>query len=725
MSKIFSKGFKPSFVKVIKEALDDHQKDTVDFWLDHHDEAQPNSQNHEAIHNVFKGADTIKVPLEHYAEPHPDVEEHLAAHGFEIHDYANGKCRVKGGDAKRELRIGATLNKTKAHPSILKSFEEDPTRASAKKGLGDYVAHITVNPHHVAGMTSGNQSWVNQSCMNFHDGSNKDYLPKELGNGTHVAYLAHKDDHKLENPISRIAIKPFESEENHDDDFEGEQHPHTIFRAEKKTYGAGNTAFTNTINKWAEKSYPAQPKTVYRISEGSYPDTHDTINSLGKAEVENHYHAGLTLSGDAEQSDHNHYHDLVMKHGLKDKSNFYVNQVAHRHSPEKVNDLYSKLSSENKLDGMHTDISNTHMATVLNRKNFQHHTENLLKETGEKDITGVFNNNGNGRGIIGSKHLPSSVVDNLEPNRYEKVHPDLLKSHHYDKAIDSYLNNESGSVYPLNHLHNTTKFTPSSEHIHKIVDNGKHTGNIMYAVATSKHFGKDHYDKMGSHDQRDIRAMSPHVKEWMYDENAHASHYMKDATFDKGFIDKFDKHEELSGSRVAPYSPNSTKTHAAATNAAHGRYHAMHNKALYDGVSDEHKDRIAHDLIKHSNSYAIEKNFDNDVHHEIRNDMIRRVIKKTHEYANDTSADIEHNHEGFEEGHFDHRLAKTVEHTQAVRNILDKEIRNTIPDDDEGYHHPEIPEHVEAHMEHFNDGFDHDHHHESALEDVDSLRHDY
>jgi hypothetical protein len=119
--------------------------------------------------------------------------------------------------------------------------------------------------------------------MNLNNRGNPDkadnthYLPQELKNGTHVAYLVKKGDDKIENPMARIALKKYVNENGHE-----------VLRPEERVYGTARDSFHHTVRKWSEDKFPLEKKSLYHMAQGSYDDSHQ----------------GAIFSNDTETIDH-------------------------------------------------------------------------------------------------------------------------------------------------------------------------------------------------------------------------------------------------------------------------------------------------------------------------------------------------------------------------------------------------------------------------------------
>lgn len=230
---------------ILAEKLEPHEQDEVESTWD----LDRPKHIDDAIHNVFQGKNRIEIPFHvGSVEPHPEVEDHLNQHGYKITDYLSGKAKDK---YNRETNIGKALGKTNAPEYIKALFDNDPDRQQQASKMKIVISH---KPSDVAGMTSCGHSWHDESCMNFKTGKNRDYLKHDIKQGTHVAYLTTNDDKDLDNPLARIAVKPFHEYDS------GETH--TIFRPENSVYGAAPKGFSKHVFDWFSTHYPADRKSV-------------------------------------------------------------------------------------------------------------------------------------------------------------------------------------------------------------------------------------------------------------------------------------------------------------------------------------------------------------------------------------------------------------------------------------------------------------------------------
>ena len=251
-------------IKLILEALSKMQKLQVSTW---------NAPHHTFSDNLFNSPkDTrVTIPLQEpdrISDHGQKVANHFAKHNIRIADYAKGQAietiQTQQGQKERPIAIARALTKT-GGDHLVSGFANDPSRAASKKNVhSDYQVTISRHPNDVAGMTSRGQSWVNQSCMNFETGSNRGHLRYDVKEGTHVAYLHHKDDKDLKQPLARIALKPFHNDDDAND---------KILRPESRVYGSGPDAFNHTVAKYLDEKLPATSGESYTKNENVYHDS--------------------------------------------------------------------------------------------------------------------------------------------------------------------------------------------------------------------------------------------------------------------------------------------------------------------------------------------------------------------------------------------------------------------------------------------------------------------
>jgi hypothetical protein len=248
----------------------------------------------EVLDEVFNNKNRLIFPFtidySNLSVQHPifkKIDELLDKHGYTIgnmKNYIDGmatkyKYREDGGmilDSKNPVKIGKLLQKyeedgkievtdrkdgkkttkTVVGKPLLHEFKNDPIRAFN----GEFLIVISRHPYDVAG-ASTDRSWT--SCMDLglprinypntkqNDGINRKYIPKDIEEGTLVAYVVTKDELfkggggedkvKLEKPLSRILIKPHNSDVG------------KVYSIGKK-YGAPYPEFTMKVKEWVSKS---------------------------------------------------------------------------------------------------------------------------------------------------------------------------------------------------------------------------------------------------------------------------------------------------------------------------------------------------------------------------------------------------------------------------------------------------------------------------------------
>jgi hypothetical protein len=193
----------------------------------------------------------IYVPYEIIEKSSPLVPKNIKAEiknkGYEIIDYIDGKARkINSG---RIIKIGKLLGD---QPLLQKQFNEDPQRAAGKST--DKTVVISRHPYDIAGMSTG-RGW--KSCMNLENGDKRHYVMHDVENGTIIAYLIHKNDKNIENPISRLLIKPFFYEYDPTD---------VLLASDEVQYGTPDENFGFTVQNWLNKTNGPEKTGMYCIN---------------------------------------------------------------------------------------------------------------------------------------------------------------------------------------------------------------------------------------------------------------------------------------------------------------------------------------------------------------------------------------------------------------------------------------------------------------------------
>lgn len=273
---------------LLQEELSDKQKKQVDKWT----VSKRKNRNIDFSDNFFGGKDNMRRSFDLQTPEKISKHAKLIAKHFENHphiritDYGRGEAsetvQTQMGPKERPISIAKALSKTGAD-HLVPGFANDPTRTSASKNLHkDYQVTITRHPHDIGGMTSKGQSWANESCMNYENGSNNQYLQDDVEHGTHVAYLHRKDDPEMKKPLARIALKPFN---NIDDDKD------TILRPEDRTYGSGGSHFNHTVHAILDQHLSGSPGSLYEKNQNVYDDSNQ--DAYFAATKKEHLQAGI------------------------------------------------------------------------------------------------------------------------------------------------------------------------------------------------------------------------------------------------------------------------------------------------------------------------------------------------------------------------------------------------------------------------------------------------
>ena len=418
---------------LINEALNDAQKRSVDSWPDTGKAKQISK------HVIPLGQDRISIPLEDSTGkkddsniPHPAVKKHLNDNGLEVSDsdYIRGYAKDKYG---REVSIGKALNKTKAPSEVMNAFTSDPKRLGSTQKAKGLKVIISRHRHDVAGMSTG-QGWT--SCVNMSGGCNSHYLGGDIKAGTHVAYLVHHDDHEAKNPIARIALKPFTSEDG----------THTVLRQESRTYGTADSSFKKTVENWTEKNFPLDPTKAYKKDPAVYHDTGSRIiageHALAKAK-------DAKIRASAFKKTNTDVTPEQISTGLKDTApqvamaamkhpnatNAHIKE-AMSHPNEKVRQAavsHKKATAENITQGLKDTDLNVRMGAIGNKKATKEHVRTALQDSNPQVRSKALLTHPK---HIEAKDLPQFTDNGMGIGTAEMAlaHP-LATTEHVDKAL--------------------------------------------------------------------------------------------------------------------------------------------------------------------------------------------------------------------------------------------------------------------------------------------------
>lgn len=199
-----------------------------------------------------------------------DIAKAVEEAGYQVEDYRAGIAVDK--DGKRKMRIGRLLEK---HRDLQKKFNEDKSRSAHR---GKFIVCISRHPYDIAG-SSTDRGWT--SCMNLVDGSNKEYVFKDVKLGGLVAYLIDEKDLNIKNPTARLLIKPFVPK------FLSSDGPVLVADG---VYGTDVKGFQRTVQTWLD-TYLNHKKGsgLYELHPDAYDDdksSHVHMDSSNAEEVE-------------------------------------------------------------------------------------------------------------------------------------------------------------------------------------------------------------------------------------------------------------------------------------------------------------------------------------------------------------------------------------------------------------------------------------------------------
>ena len=336
---------------MLSEELTPEQKEQVAKWP-----RDPKAIAH-TDHFFGSGNDEVNEPLQgggDKSEPHRAVERHL---GQEIHpdDYKAGKAKDKYG---REVKIGSLLQKTKADPKLVNSFANDSTRQLKRESK--LSVNVTRSAAGVAGQTSRGQSWEDESCKNFENGSNKRYLEPEVKHGTVVAYLKNHHGHEL----ARATLHP-----HHD------ENGNVVYRR-NSYYGPRVREFENHVKGLESRlSNPDAPKdSIYKLHPNVYNDgvfattthPHATPEILHKLLDHKDYRTRLGAISNSNASSE------ILHKALNDEE-FVVRQAAASHPNASSEHLHKALNDTSMFvttaAASHPNASSEILHKALNNEN--------------------------------------------------------------------------------------------------------------------------------------------------------------------------------------------------------------------------------------------------------------------------------------------------------------------------------------------------------------------
>jgi len=501
-----------SFKNFIKEELNDEEKAEVSNnkkWprdpkaveATDHFFGKGNDEKHEEL------AGTVDK-----SEVHKAVERHL---GHEIHpdDYKAGVTDDKYG---RKTKIGGMLTKSKADPKLINGFANDNTR-QGKKQTGLSV-RITRSPEGVAGQTSHNQSWENQSCKNFNTGINRHYLKDEVKHGTVVAYL---HNHKGEE-IARATLQPHINDEGHTayavDSHYGidhagfKQHAEDLAKRLSGEHKGGSLVYTKH-----PKVYSDNEKETILHPNATSGNIHDALDNeqeeVRKAAAShpnaNKIHINRALNDDdyevrqAAASNKNATSEHLDK-ALNDKSG--IVRIAAASNKNATKEHLDKASDDQKHAAVRETAASHPNAT----------SEHLNKALNDEDahVRKAAASHPNAT----KEHLDKALNDEYEGVRKAAASHPNATSEHLDKA----LNDKSDRVRHEAALNKNA----TSKHLDKALND--ETEYVRMAAASHQNASKENLDKAITDGDKNVRVIAVNNKNATPEHKAKSAQYEED-----------------------------------------------------------------------------------------------------------------------------------------------------------------------------------------------------
>jgi hypothetical protein len=205
-------------------------------------------------YRIYLPIDISSVNIEPDENIKDKVDEFLYKNGYEIESYNANLC-IKIGTDKNFTKITKILQKFE-NSKLLIAYNKDYEQLT-KKSNGYFVV-ISRHPVDIAGMTTGRR-WL--SCMDIESGGNRHYVEYDIKEGSIIAYLIKNDDKNIQNPLSRILIKPYIY-----------QKTGKTYLMPGYTYGIISEKFEETINDWLISVQGELPTGRFSINQNLYGD---------------------------------------------------------------------------------------------------------------------------------------------------------------------------------------------------------------------------------------------------------------------------------------------------------------------------------------------------------------------------------------------------------------------------------------------------------------------
>lgn len=340
------------------------------------------------LNHIFKGKDRIYLPFNKSKEIEvpSKIENYLSSKDLEIVDYKAGLAKNKNG---RLSKIGKALSMEEEGKKLLDLF--NTSRSGAKKD--NLMIVISRHPYDLAGMST-ERGWT--SCMNLSDGEFKNYIFKDIENGTLIAYVIDSMDKNINKPICRLLIKQYINIDNEND---------IILYPENKIYGTDINGFRNIVFDWI-KTFQVI-KGTYKLKEGLYTDSKPIVGKgdknskdwrLRQLYYENHPE-DLEAKDDKNVNIRETYYKLYPEDlSIKEDESEYLKQEYYNNHPDDVDaktDEYDDIRNfyyENHpedVDAKHDscfDIQLIYYKNHPNDESWKDEKDPLIRSTMEKEL---------------------------------------------------------------------------------------------------------------------------------------------------------------------------------------------------------------------------------------------------------------------------------------------------------------------------------------------------
>jgi len=166
-----------------------------------------------------------------------EITNFLSKNNYDVVDFSKGFVKKKGD--KNIVKLGKVLTMfSKTDKDALNLLQRYNNEKSVVANTGtEYLMVISKHPYDIGGMST-DRNW--KSCLNLRDGTNKDYVQIHVEQGTIISYLIEKGDKNIQNPFSRISIKPYINENDQDDILYG-------IERDSVKYGLGNEKYVKKL----------------------------------------------------------------------------------------------------------------------------------------------------------------------------------------------------------------------------------------------------------------------------------------------------------------------------------------------------------------------------------------------------------------------------------------------------------------------------------------------